>query len=64
MRGPTSIFWANLTPFSIQMHSRGLERALAGTTRLLIMSSRLELLAAADHVVVLHADGSVKAQGK
>lgn len=48
---------------AVEMHQRGCEGRLAGTTRILVVSARLELLASAALVIRLGKDGKVSACG-
>lgn len=48
---------------ALDMHRRGFEGTLAGTTRVLVVSARLELLATATVVIRLGTDGDVEAYG-
>lgn len=48
---------------ALDMHRHGFEGRLAGTTRVLVVSARLELLATATLVIRLGSDGDVEAYG-
>ena len=48
---------------AVEMHAQGVEGRLAGTTRILVLSARLELLDTAALVVRLGKDGNVEAVG-